>query len=136
MFYVSWLRDESGDTPTVKQIYTPIGDHGKISPVGKPEQVGTYGETSSQRATRDIERIEADRAAGVSAKEQTAWNDRKRQIRVDGVNAGAVVYRLENLKDLAQQLQTGGWASITESVKRFWGLTGATEGEFINQAGA
>jgi hypothetical protein len=136
MFYVSWLRDESGDTPSVRQIYTPIGDHGKTSPSGKPEQVGTYGETSSQRATRDIERIETEKAAGVSAKEQTAWNDRKRTIKVDGANAGMVVSRLQNLKHLAQQLQTGGWASLTESAKRFVGVTGATEGEFINQAPA
>ena len=45
-----------------------------------------------------------------------------------------VVSRLQNLKQLAQQLQTGGWASLTESAKRFVGVTGATEGEFINQA--
>ena len=135
MFYVSWLRDESGTTPTVTQIYTPIGDHGKISPVGKTEQVGAYGETSAQRAARDIERIEAEKEAGVTAEEKTAWNARKRKIKVDGANAGMVVYRLQNLKQLAQQIQTGGYASLTESFKKFVGVTGATEGEFINQAG-
>ena len=46
-----------------------------------------------------------------------------------------VVYRLQNLKQLAQQIQTGGYASLTESFKKFVGVTGATEGEFINQAG-
>ena len=133
-FYVSWFRDE-GPPPSVSQIYTPIGDHGKIEPSGKIDQVGAYGETGAERAARDIERIETEKAAGVSAEEQTAWNERKRTIKVDGVSAGMVVYKLQNIKELAQQIQTGGYASLTESFKRFVGVTGATEGEFINQAG-
>ena len=133
---VSYLRNEgSVDEPaTVETLYTPIGHDEERK--GELKPVEAYGETAIERSMRDAALVRERARIETEEAKKTAWNIKRSKITDEGLEAGDALLNLRRLTMLAEQLRTGGWASVQVGLKGFFGLTNKTEGEFIYMAGS
>ena len=142
---VGIVKDDNDRLFSVRDTYNPNTDSVDVQVTGIGHKEEFVGDPTIVSATsglsggevhefrEDLARLE--QRLGLEAKEKEKWDDKRRTIIKEGVNAGDVIPGVNKALAIAKRIETGGFQANIEAVKSWLGVQGADAGQFNTLAG-